>query len=310
MRVGRCASVLLCVLLALGAGRLPAAAQTFAVNARHVTVDPGSGIAPLRIYVEDVGRGRPIVLLHGLAGSGYVWRTVVADLARSYRVITIDLMGFGRSDKPMHNRYSPLDHARVVAATLRALDLRNVALAGHSLGGLVGLLMAMDGNRQDAARISRLMLFNAPALPQPPSEGVAFLQQPVLPYLALTLLPPDTAARIGLLSGARRMNHITETDISFYADPLRSVGSAHAIIQTARQIAPDDPRPYLRRYRSITVPILVAGCRDDQTVPISTAVALSKHLPRARLAVLSGCDHIPMEQNPRAVIREIRRFLD
>jgi pimeloyl-ACP methyl ester carboxylesterase len=277
------------------------------VTPRHVEVRP-KGLAPLRVYVEEVGKGRPLVLLHGLGGSGYAWRQVVPDLARSYRVITIDLMGFGRSDKPLHARYSPQDHARVVLATLDALNLRNVALAGHSLGGLVALLATTEANRRDRGHIGELLLFNAPALPQPVTGAVEFLRQPVLPYVVLTLFPADVVTQFGLLTGAQRMGHITETDISFYADPLRGAGGAHAIIQSARQIAPDDPRPIVRSYRRVTQRTLVAGCRDDQTVPIGTAKALIRHLPNAKLAVMTGCDHMPMEQNPRAVVQLIRNF--
>jgi pimeloyl-ACP methyl ester carboxylesterase len=296
------------VLVAAMLNSVGAKASTMPVTARHVHVQP-EGLPALDVYIEDVGRGRPVVLLHGLGGSGYLWRHIVADLARTHRVITIDMMGFGRSDKPLHGHYAPADHARVIAATLRALDLRNVALAGHSLGGLVALFVAMDAERDLARRITRLMLFSAPALPQPVNGAVRFLSQPVIPYLALSLLPPDTVARIGLLSGAGRMAHITDTDISFYADPLRGLGGAHAIIQSARQIAPADPRPILRRYKAIRQPILVSGCREDRTVPISTAEALSRYLPNARLAVLENCDHMPMEQNPAAVIKAMRRFL-
>ena len=290
----------------IGAATSARAGET-TITPRHIEVSP-KGLPPLRIYVEDVGRGRPLVLLHGLGGSGYVWRKVVPELAKSYRVITVDLMGFGRSDKPFHDRYAPQDHARVVLATLQALKLENVALVGHSLGGLVALLATVDANRSDRGRIGALLLFNAPALPQAPTAAVEFLRQPVLPYVLLSLVPADVVAQFGLLAGARRMNHITDTDISFYADPLRGTGGAHAIIQSARQIAPEDPRPVIQSYRRVTQRTLVAGCRDDQTVPIATAKALSRHMRNAKLAVMNGCDHMPMEQNPHAVVRLIRSF--
>lgn len=278
------------------------------VRGYTVTVHP-EGFAPLRLYVEDVGSGPPVVLLHGLGGSGYAWRRIVPALAKTNRVITIDMMGFGRSEKPMHDRYASTDHARVVKAALVALRLRDVTLVGHSLGGLVALLVAIETRHSDPGRVSRLATFNAPALPQEPSEGVAFLQQPLIPYVALSIIPPETMARIGLLTGAKRMNHITEKDIAVYADPLREAGGTHAIIQTARQIAPDNPRAIIRAYPTLHQPTLVAGCAEDHTVPITTARRLSRMLPHARLAVMRGCDHMPMEQNPGAVIKTLKDFL-
>jgi pimeloyl-ACP methyl ester carboxylesterase len=264
--------------------------------------------APVNLHIEDTGRGPPLVLLHGLGASSYMWRLVTPALAATHRVIAIDLKGFGRSDKTFDLAYATEDQAALVIGVIRALALTNVTLVGHSFGGNIALMTVLMANGIDSRRISRLVLLNAPALPQPASSGVALLNKPILPYVMLNILPPQIPTALGLLSEATGMGHITETDIRFYAAPLSDVAGRHALIQSARQIAPADADGIIRRYPRIQQPVLVVGCREDRTVPISTAVRMARILPRARLRVLEGCDHIPPEQTPGAVIDLLQRF--
>ena len=99
------------------------------VSGRPVTV----------LYAEESGDGPPLILLHGLGGSLFTWRHVVATLARLHHVIALDLKGFGQSDKPFDEHYSAADQAALVSAFIRKRGLRGVILVGHSFGGVVAL---------------------------------------------------------------------------------------------------------------------------------------------------------------------------
>ncbi|MGA9443489.1 MAG: alpha/beta fold hydrolase, partial [Methyloceanibacter sp.] len=90
-----------------------------------------------------------LVMLHGFGASGYTFRRIVPALARRYRVITLDLKGHGRSDKPFDENYSPHDHAVLVYWFLRAYGLNRVTLVGHSYGGQVALNLALLTKRYD-----------------------------------------------------------------------------------------------------------------------------------------------------------------
>src|SRR5688500_8609467 len=97
--------------LALGWAAWPDRA---AAGERGYAVNLGTGDAPLRIWVEERGRGKPILLIHGLGANTYTWRKLVSDLARTHRVIAVDLKGFGRSDKPLDAAYGALDQAALL----------------------------------------------------------------------------------------------------------------------------------------------------------------------------------------------------
>ena len=91
--------------------------------------------APIELYYEDHGQGRPTVLIHGFPLSGRAWeRQERALLAAGHRVITYDRRGFGRSSQPSTG-YDYDTFAADLDKLLTALDLRDVDLAGHSMGG-------------------------------------------------------------------------------------------------------------------------------------------------------------------------------
>ena len=307
-RVLRCLVMLAVITAAQLVSQLATAQQQppVVINYR-LTVHP-SHQPPVSLYVEEMGRGPVLLLLHGIGGSSYTWRGIAPALAARHRVIAIDLRGFGRSDKPLDLAYSPHDHAAVVAAFITERRLGQVTLVGHSYGGLVALLLARD-RTIEPQRIARLVVIDTPAYPQPVSVGVAFLRQPLLPYLALTLLPPELPTALALMMEKMGVERLTQRDVAIYADPLLEPGGPHALIETARQLIPPDFDRIVARYRTIAKPALVLTCRDDQAVPLSSAVRLARTLPNARLAVLDGCDHVPPEQAPDAMIVAMARFL-
>ena len=98
-------------------------------------------------YVE-MGRGEPVVLLHGLPESWYSWRYQIPALAEHFRVIAPDLKGYGQSDKRDGN-YSMPGIIRELTALLDAIGLDRYRLAGHDWGGLIASFLAVS----DAERI-------------------------------------------------------------------------------------------------------------------------------------------------------------
>jgi pimeloyl-ACP methyl ester carboxylesterase len=267
------------------------------------------GLPQTRLYAEEAGNGPAVVLLHGLGGSGYTWRYMVADLARSHRVIAIDLRGFGRSAKPYDQHYAALDQAAYVRAFLEQRGLRGITLVGHSFGGAVAMVLTMDLNRSQPDRISRLVLMDTPALPQTLSPTVQLLQRPVLPLVALSILPPLVVAQLSLINDDGAFAHLTPNDVSMYAAPLADPGAAHALVTTAQRIVPENFDALIRRYPTIRQPTLLLWCRNDTVVPVSTGVKLVRMLPHARLRLIDRCGHTPPEENPGAATGQILSFL-
>jgi pimeloyl-ACP methyl ester carboxylesterase len=296
----------LCVLGLVLIGLMPAAHA----GQRHAeAVVTLAGRPPVRLYVTEAGTGPPLLLLHGLGGSGYTFRHLVPLLARTHRVITLDLKGFGRSEKPLDGAYGPMDHAELVVAFLRQQRLSGVTLIGHSFGGAVALLATLQLNVVEPWRIKRLVLMNTPAFAQDLPHLQRLMTMPVLPYVALTLSSPLMHTRRALQSLRRTAPRATDDDAKRYAEPLYETGGRHALIATSRGIADTDPRQFVPYYRAIRQPALLIWCRHDPTVPLASGERLLRSLSQARLAVLEHCDHMPPEEQPAETARLIHRFL-
>jgi haloalkane dehalogenase len=126
----------------------------------------------LRLAHLDEGDGPPVVLLHGEPTWSYLWRKVMGPLLEAgFRCVVPDLPGFGRSDKPVDDRWYTYDrHTGAVAALLDQLDLRNATLVMQDWGGPIGLRVA---TLERPERVSRLVAMDAGVFTghQPMSEG-------------------------------------------------------------------------------------------------------------------------------------------
>jgi len=105
------------------------------------------------------GRGSPVVLLHGLAGSGRYWGSAYDQLAEGHRLLVPDLLGFGRSPRPAAG-YGPDDHADAVSRSIRDLGAHDqrATVVGHSLGSLVALRLAV----RHPSLVARVVCFGPP----------------------------------------------------------------------------------------------------------------------------------------------------
>lgn len=312
--------------LALGASQVAAGGHATAMSdpatpqAFETTVS-APGHASVRLHAVEAGSGPVIVLLHGIGGSTYTWRNVLPTLARTHHVIAIDLKGFGASEKPLDDAYSPVDQAVLVVDFLARRGLTDVTLAGHSLGGTVALLAAMQLTRRIEAsslarntadvappRVSRLVLMDAPAYPQPMSFAIAFLRAPFWPRFILDLVPPEWPARMALVRQQEAAT-ISESDIAAYAAPYREEGARHALIATALALEPENWHAVTSGFAGIRQPTLLVWCLDDTLVPASTGLRLSRTLPASDLKTIEGCAHSPPDERPAELVSILQRWL-
>jgi len=138
---------------------------------------PGYDFAPryidvggVRVHYVDEGEGEPILCLHGEPSWSYLYRKMIPGLSARHRVLAMDFIGFGRSDKFTDpDAYSFDMHYGIVAALIEQLDLKGITAVVQDWGGLIGLTVAS----LLPFRFARLVIMNTglPTGDEPPSEG-------------------------------------------------------------------------------------------------------------------------------------------
>lgn len=119
-------------------------------RSRYLEVDGG------RMHYVDEGAGPVVLLVHGTPTWSFLYRSLIRELSRDHRVIAVDHLGFGLSDKSADRGYRPEDHARNLETAIERLGLRDITLVVHDFGGPIGLSYAID----HPENVRALVLFN------------------------------------------------------------------------------------------------------------------------------------------------------
>jgi pimeloyl-ACP methyl ester carboxylesterase len=264
---------------------------------------------PVKLAVHESGKGPPVLLLHGLGTSSYTWRHIMPVLAKSHRVLAVDLRGFGASEKPLDDRYSIFDQADAIDAFIREQNLTDLTVVGHSFGGGVTLALALKMQNEGQRRIKKIVLVDSIAYRQPIPIFFQLLRAPVISDIGMALVPPEVQAEQALKIAFHDAEKVTPQAVNEYASPLYSPAAKHALRQTVEKLVPTDIDAFTARYKTLKVPAQLIWCENDKIVPLEYGKRLSQDLPNAELTVLSGCGHMPQEEKPEETAEAIRGFL-
>ena len=240
----------------------------------------------------------PLVLIHGFQASLRWWDRVTPKLAREHRVIRIDLLGHGGSEKP-RDGYSMEEQGDLVAQVMERLRIKQAAVVGHSMGGLV--VTALTERHPEL--VGRLMVigtapdngFNRNRL----TQRIAAL--PVIGH-AISRATPDSSIRrqvdLAVADG-------TDLPDLLYDDPKRATFNSFTGSRDGNREFRDD-EPLDERLAGSGIPLHVVFGSEDELVDPDGAEAWD--VPGVRIAVLPGRGHSPMVEEPERVARLIAEF--
>jgi pimeloyl-ACP methyl ester carboxylesterase len=260
-----------------------------------------------RISTMQAGRGQALVAIHGLGGTKGSFLPTLAELAPNFRVIALDLPGFGDSDKPLRASYEPRYFARAVVELLDALALDRAHVVGNSLGGRVALELGM----RHPDRVGGLVML-CPALAWRRDRPLVPLLRLARPELGLVQIAPRMLVEAivrRLIPGADEGWTAAGVD-EFLRAYLTPAGRA-AFYAAARHIyldEPHGPEGFWPRLAELQARSLFVWGRFDRIVPIAFARHVEQALPSARHLELD-CGHVPQIERPRRTHSAIREFL-
>lgn len=219
------------------------------------------------------------------------------------------MKGFGMAPKPRDFRYGPQDQADLLYRWIVQNDLRDVTLIGHSLGGGVALLTALNAKAEGSGRVGRLAILAGIAYPQPIPPALRVLARPVLGPLLLRLIPRRRIIRTALRMAYHSSHEVSESFVEAYSDPLRSADARSALSMAAAQLRPPEAETLVTDYRQLDLPSLLIWGRQDPVVPLWVGERLAEDLPNARLEILEMCGHMPQEELPQESMECLEGFL-
>ncbi|MFQ5399591.1 MAG: alpha/beta fold hydrolase [Anaerolineae bacterium] len=256
---------------------------------------PEIRVRDITMYYEERGRGRPLLLLHGLGSSVRDWELQMPVFSRQYRVIAVDMRGHGRSAKPK-GPYSLPMFAADTAEFIRRLALAPVHVVGISMGGMIALQLAVD----------------APELLK--SMALVNCGPELVPRTFKEKLQVQQRMLITRIMGMRRMGEFLAPRLF----PKPDQATLRQLI--AERWAKNDRRAYLASLRAlvgwsvaaqlsqIACPTLVVAAEEDYT-PITVKEAYAAEMPNARLHVIEDSRHATPIDQPEQFNQVVLAFL-
>ena len=257
------------------------------VHSRYVKVDG------YQLHYLVGGSGRPLLLVHGLGSRGEDWANLIPELiAGGNRVYALDLLGYGDSAQPRDAQYSIPQEASIVEGFLDSQHLRQVDVAGWSMGGWIALQVAL----QQPQRVRRLVLLDSaglrfqlsfdPALFQPASpQDLAKLEELLFPH-------PRPLPGFLAMAMLRRGDHVGWV-------VRRSVQS----MMTGQDLVDG-------KLGALTMPVLIGWGDQDKLIPISVGYQLHKEILQSALDVYAGCGHLAPQECVSQVGPSVVDFLN
>lgn len=262
-----------------------------AERSRFINVDG------IRVHYQEFGpeHAPAMILIHGYTASTYVWKTAAPLLAeKGFRVIAVDLVGFGYTEKPRWFEYSITAQTRYIERFMDRLGIGRAIVVGSSYGGAVAATLALDYPE----RVEKLVLVSAvinddlqshPILRLASIYGVGEI---ITPFLA----DSKTFMRYRMNGTFSRANRhmVTEERIESIRRPLQAADGHRSLLATSRnwQANRIEHDAHL-----INHPTLIIWGEDDTVIPVMDGHKLHDAILHSRFVILKNCGHVPHEES-------------
>jgi pimeloyl-ACP methyl ester carboxylesterase len=263
----------------------------------------------VRLHYYDAGAedAPAMVLIHGLGDEADTWRHVLPRLAERYRVLAVDLPGFGRSAHPRRPHTTGF-FARIIVGLLNKLGIAKAVLVGSSMGAMVAQRLAMA----HPELVERLVLIGggiAPSNEGFPTAMLLFLLPGLGEITYTSLRSSQDRAYETLRPYYHDLDALPEADREFLRQRVWarvwSSGQRRGFLSAFRWVAIDmalRANSFREQTAQLNIPTLLIWGEHDAIAPRSRAEALLNLLPNARLEVIPGVGHLPQQEAPDALL--------
>ncbi|WP_457654208.1 alpha/beta fold hydrolase [Rhodocaloribacter sp.] len=256
----------------------------------------------MEVHYRDEGEGPALVLLHGTGASLHTWDGWAEALSDSFRVVRLDLPGFGLTGPNPEHDYHIATYVDFLEHFAGRLGLERFSLAGNSLGGHIAWRYALAHPQ----RVEKLILIDPAGAPDEAPDPFVFklARMPVTSRL-LTVVTPRSLMEKSLREVYADDAKVTPALVDRYYELSLREGNRAAFVARSRTTEPNrfDQIAYVR------APILILWGEQDGWIPVTTARRFTERLPHAVLLTYPDAGHVPMEEIPARTAADARRFL-
>lgn len=242
------------------------------------------------------GAGEPVVLIHGFPTSGHLWAEVVPLVPSGHRVVVVDLLGYGRSDRPRTRPVGIQAHADRTIQLFDALGIKQACVVGHDIGGGVAQSMAV----RYPDRVSRLCLIDSVGFDGWPAREMK-LARAVLPVMrrlpAAWLLP---VLRAGLVRGYADRERGTHS-VTHYVRPFAGTDGRDALVRHLLELDATDTAALAPRLGDVAQPTAIVWGQRDPFLSADIARRLRDAIPDSTLEIIPNARHFTPEEAPARI---------
>jgi len=267
-----------------------------------------------KMHYVEAGRGDPILFLHGEPTSSYLWRNIMPYLETQGRVIAVDNIGFGKSDKP-NITYDYANHMRYIDAFIEKLELKNITLVIHDWGSAMGF----DYAERNRGNVKGIAFMEALMMPVLPAKNYASMGKMLEEFFLTMRSQKGTDLMVkqnyfveGVLPSMINRD-ITKTEMAVYRAPFPDEHSRRVIPPWPNMIPiggePAHTTAVVNRYnawlKQTDMPMIVTYVSPGALISPDTAQWLTTQIENLETAYVGQGFHYMQEDNPHAIGRAI-----
>lgn len=252
------------------------------------------------------GAGEPVVFIHGFPAASHLWSDVIRDIPAGHRLVVVDLLGFGRSDRPATASLTAGAHADRVLKLMDDLRIEAACIVGHGMGGAVAQHLAVHA----ASRVTRLGLVNSTAFDEWPRRAARVARAVAGTPLGRMLGAPLLAgvAHSSLLRGFEDREEGRHA-LDHYLRAFTTRLGTDALIAQLRAMRDDSVATLGGRLGEIRVPTAVIWGANDPWLPVALGERLCAAIPGATLEIIPGARHFSPNDAPERVAAAVAALL-
>ena len=246
-------------------------------------------------YLDSNKRDTPLLILHGLGGSIESWTNNIAFLSTKFRIIALDLPGFGLSDKPKIS-YSINFYVGFIEKFIRSIKLKNFFIMGSSLGGHI----AVEFTIRNKKNVDKLILISpAGSLPKT-FKGTNELRK------YLQIINAKSSSEVSRILSSIDNSMVSRSYADAIYNRLSLPGAKQGFISAFKGSAMA-PR-YNNKLARIDIDMLLIWGREDRMIPLRFIRPFMDH-GKSRIIILEKCGHRPHVENPKLFNKMVKDFL-